>query len=341
MPVYNAEIFISASIQSILDQTYRDFEFIIIDDGSTDSSLNIIKSFQALDQRIIVVSRENKGLVNTLNEAIDLARGEWIARMDADDVSHPDRFRLQIAHLQNSKADLCGSWIQYFGNSDNRVWRAYESDLAIKLDMLFKCPMAHPSIMMRTSILKELKYDVSMLFAEDYDLWIRCAQLGLIFTNVQKVLLSYRRHESQISTATYIPQQFYTRKVLESYLKFISRKYEIEELLLQSIFLPFAAKNNFSDNDFELAIEKLYDKSSGEASDAFRNGLLRLCYIFASSNWRLVTKLVSKINDGNNKISLVLWMQLYFIRLTKLNPGSHIFMVLLKFRAYFVKDARL
>ena len=102
MPVYNGEKYLREAIESILCQTYSDFEFIILDDGSTDSSLTIIKEYAKMDSRIIFITRKNKGLVATLNEGLELAKGDFIARMDADDISYPERFAKQIQYFANN-----------------------------------------------------------------------------------------------------------------------------------------------------------------------------------------------------------------------------------------------
>ena len=109
MPVYNGEKYLSEAIESILNQSFLDFEFIILNDGSTDNSLNIINRYKNKDARIKLVSRENKGVVFTRNELIDLAMGDWIAWMDQDDVSHVDRLKEQLIRLKNQAADVCGS----------------------------------------------------------------------------------------------------------------------------------------------------------------------------------------------------------------------------------------
>ena len=127
LPVYNAEKYLAEAIDSILNQTFTDFEFIIINDGSTDNSLSILQSYQTQDSRIRLFSRENKGIVMTMNEGIDLARGEWLARMDADDIAMPSRFERQLQHLKETSADICGAWIEFFGNTRQRICLLYTS----------------------------------------------------------------------------------------------------------------------------------------------------------------------------------------------------------------------
>ena len=200
MPVYNAEKYLDESIQSILNQTYKDFEFIIVNDGSTDKSLDIIKKYQKTDDRIVLIDRENKGLVFSLNEGISIAQGKYIARMDADDISLSSRLDKQILLLEkNENIIACGSWIGVFKNKHhiNKVQKfPLNSDFCLAR-LLFGVPMAHPSVMVDKLALIKLKekdgfiYDEKMRYIEDYDLWVRLSRYGE-YANVQEVLLNYR-----------------------------------------------------------------------------------------------------------------------------------------------------
>src|SRR6185369_4386478 len=118
LPVYNGEKYLAEAIDSILGQTLTDFELIIIDDGSTDNSLAILKQYKQRDNRIRLIARENRNLATTLNDLIDLAQGEWVARMDQDDIALPHRFEKQLQWLEQTGADICGSSIRFFGTSD-------------------------------------------------------------------------------------------------------------------------------------------------------------------------------------------------------------------------------
>ena len=200
LPVYNAEPFVAAAVQSVLSQTLEDFELIVLNDGSTDSSLAEIERVAGADHRVRIMTRANRGLIATLNEGVALARGPWVARMDADDLSAADRFAIQLRHLETSGADICGSAVTYFGDSPD-LSRAYpESDPAVKFRLLFDCALAHPAVMARASLLKANPYDSAARHAEDYELWCRLAMKGARFGNVAKPLLRYRRHGKQISS---------------------------------------------------------------------------------------------------------------------------------------------
>lgn len=198
MPVYNCQLYINEAINSILNQTEKDFEFIIIDDASTDKTVSIIKKFN--DSRIQLIQKPiNTGLSNSLNLGLQLAKGKYIARMDGDDISLSLRFAKQVAFLEaNQNVIVCGTWFSIIGS--NRIIKLPEDHDAIKLAFLKGNCMAHPSVMMRRRSLDELHivYDVLKEPAEDYDLWVRLISKG-IFRNLQEVLLHYRIHNSQVS----------------------------------------------------------------------------------------------------------------------------------------------
>jgi glycosyltransferase involved in cell wall biosynthesis len=217
MPVFNAELFLKDSIESILNQTINDFEFIIINDGSTDSSLDIIQKYSKLDNRIKCYSRENRGLVDTLNHGIMLARGKWIARMDADDIAYPNRFSETVSMLNKSGAQICGSWIQILGGNYVRSIRYPESNRAIQLGLLFGTTFAHPTIFISSNLAKHNLYDRLYEGAEDYELWTRLSLLGVKMTNVQNILVKYRIHSTQISSIKRNVQQKLTKDIQFQY----------------------------------------------------------------------------------------------------------------------------
>jgi len=222
LPVYNGELYVSEAIDSILAQTFKNFELIIIDDGSTDDSLSILKRYQQRDKRIRLIARENKNLASTLNDLIHLARGIWIARMDQDDISLPHRFERQLQRLEQAGADICGTWAQFFGSKDRRILKHCTTDEAIKIELLFEAPFVHPSVMMRTSLVSNLMYDKAWEKAEDYDLWERAARAGWRMANVPEILLMYRKHDSQISKASISRQLNLTAEIRKRYVSFLA-----------------------------------------------------------------------------------------------------------------------
>lgn len=195
MSVYNGGAYLSEAIESVLNQTFDDFEFIIINDGSVDDSLEVIKKYARKDKRIVIISRENRGLIASLNEGISKAQGKYIARMDADDISLPKRFDKQLEILE-SRPDIvvCGSWtINIYENGKYGLSKFYINDSSIKANLVQSCSFAHPSVMIRASTLKEntLLYQHEYLHAEDYALWVSLSLCGE-FYNIPQPLLKYR-----------------------------------------------------------------------------------------------------------------------------------------------------
>lgn len=199
LPVHNADPYLALALDSLLAQTFQNFEIIAINDGSADRSGEILNEYAIKDSRIRVFHRSQSGLVVTLNEGIDLARGEWIARMDADDIALPRRFELQLEQLSRTDVDFCGGAVRCFGDS-RAIWRYPESNEACGVQLLFGVPVAHPAVIGRTTAFKELRYDPRFKHAEDYDLWQRAWVSGKKFTNLQEVVMHYRVHKEQVSS---------------------------------------------------------------------------------------------------------------------------------------------
>ncbi len=201
MPVYNGENYLNDSINSILNQTFKDFEFLIINDGSTDKSLDIIKSFK--DERIIIINNEsNLKLANTLNKGISLSNGKYIVRMDCDDISLPYRIEKQVKFMEENKdIGICGSWISTIGIRNDEIWKSPEDPEEIKCLLLFHSTIFHPTVIMRKNLFDDynLKYSNELLYVEDYDLWVKASRITKI-SNIQEVLLYYRLHQDKTSS---------------------------------------------------------------------------------------------------------------------------------------------
>lgn len=205
LPVYNGGEFLTEAIESVLTQSHIDFELIIIDDGSTDRSLSIINRFACVDARIRVVSRENRGLVSSLNEGFKLCTGTYIARMDADDISSPDRIFEQVAKLEETGADICGCHFFVVDETsaylEARVVSCKEFLTPIVLSR--STPFAHGSALIRRAFLVNtaLGYDATFFsYAEDYYLWVQCFLAGGRFVNCDKFLFTYRELDSSLSS---------------------------------------------------------------------------------------------------------------------------------------------
>lgn len=196
LPVYNCEQFIYEAVNSVLSQTYEDFELLIIDDCSTDNTLKIVKKFK--DSRILIIQKEkNTGYTDSLNYGITIANGEYIARMDGDDICLPERFEKQVAFLENNpNVILCGTSIQIIGSNTIIRHPSKHEDIVVKL--CFGTSFCHPSVMGRREMFLENKYDKNFEPAEDYDLWTRLAVKEEL-ANLDEVLLFYRVYKNQIS----------------------------------------------------------------------------------------------------------------------------------------------
>lgn len=198
MSVYNAEKYLKESIESILNQTYENIEFIIINDGSMDSSLSIIKDYIKKDNRIILVDNiENKGLIYSLNKGIDIAKGKYIVRMDADDISLESRIEEQVKFMDNNgDIALSGTSNIIFFNKNkviNKKMNAIENYEDIKANSIFSCSFVHPSVIMRNDIIKKenFKYKEEFKHAEDFGLWCEIMSKYKV-ANINKPLLRYR-----------------------------------------------------------------------------------------------------------------------------------------------------
>lgn len=200
MPVYNAERYVREAIESILQQTYRDFVFLIVNDGSIDDSESIILSYK--DPRIQYVKNEqNIKLVKTLNKALSLVQTKYVARMDADDVSMPTRLEKQVAYMESHPSvGLIGTWCRTIGFEGGQEIRYETTQDAIMFKQLYKIEFVHPSCMMRMEILNKLSviYDETYLHAEDYDLFTRLSHVTLV-SNIPEILHLYRKHEESVS----------------------------------------------------------------------------------------------------------------------------------------------
>ena len=195
MAVYNEARFAPAAVQSILGQTFADFEFLIIDDGSTDSSADYLRNLR--DPRVrLLRNATNLGLTRSLNQGLDAARGRLIARMDADDIAMPDRLERQVAFLEaDSNIGIVGSARKLIDENDEEIAVAHAAadDLAIRWKCLLGNPFAHPTVMLRRDVLEkhQLRYDESFRTAQDYELWTRLL-MHTQGANLREPLLQYR-----------------------------------------------------------------------------------------------------------------------------------------------------
>jgi len=201
MPVYNGGKYLNAAIESILSQTEKDFEFIIINDGSKDNSAEIIKSYT--DHRIVYVEQENHGLAATLNRGIDIAHGKYIARMDADDIALPARLEAQVAYLESHpRTAVIGTWAEIFTDTESgQRFHFHPTDNdEIKFFLMRNNPFVHSSVMFRRDACIEVgcyTTDPARQPPEDYELWSRMAK-EYDMANIGQVLLRYREIPTSI-----------------------------------------------------------------------------------------------------------------------------------------------
>lgn len=217
MPAYNVEAYVSEAINSILQQTYTNFEFIIIDDGSSDNTVENIKKFD--DSRIIFIKNKiNIGLISSLNNAIQKAQGKYIARMDADDTCSPNRLEIQIDYMEaHPDISILGTNMSYM--TEEFITDFPESYDDLKIKFMEGNKMSHPTVMMRKEDLfaKQLIYNKDYPSAEDYKIWTDAIISGLKIENIPDVLYQYRTHAQQTTILKSNQQNYIAAKIKKEY----------------------------------------------------------------------------------------------------------------------------
>ncbi len=246
LPVFNAAEFVEGAIRSILEQSFSDLELIVIDDGSQDDSAGIIDSVS--DDRIVVLRNpRNLGLTDTLNRGLDAARGDYIARMDADDVSLPNRLRVQVAFLDH-RPDLAaaGSFASARdGSGRESVWRMPQGPDEIRVALRFENALLHPTVMLRGAVVRKwgLRY-AHFPNAEDWEMWLRISRLAPM-ANIPETLVIYRLHDGSVS----MRNRASTRQTAEKILRSCVREFGLENHALREThkdlsraFEPFSGR---------------------------------------------------------------------------------------------------
>ena len=242
MSVYNGEEYLPEAIESVINQTFKSWELIIINDCSTDGTSEILKKYAGADERIKVYTNEhNLKLPSSLNRALSLCSGEYVARMDADDICLSDRFEKQYAFMEEN-SDVALSSCKFFtlkngvvssggcgGKGDNE---------SLKALLLVTNPLLHPGIIARADVMKSFMYDTSLTCTEDLELWIRMARNGLKLEILPEYLMIYRLHDKQITETTRSRQQIEVLKIQKEYyadmLECMSK--EIAEFYISGIY---------------------------------------------------------------------------------------------------------
>ncbi len=212
MPVYNADRYVAKAVESILAQTFTDFEFLIIDDGSSDRSRSILQHYAARDPRIRLISRPNTGYVVALNEMLAKATGKYIARMDADDIALPERFAKQVAFLEANPEFVCvGGAYQVIDDCDrlllHHLSMPTEDEENQRLSLGGHTTICHPCAMFRRAAIAQVgDYDPDLMPTEDLDLWLRLGEVGKL-ANLDEPVLKYRFHNGSVSEQKQMLQQ--------------------------------------------------------------------------------------------------------------------------------------
>jgi glycosyltransferase involved in cell wall biosynthesis len=204
MSVYNGERYLAAAVRSVLGQTLRELELIVVDDGSTDDSLHILREIEATDSRLKIISRPNTGIARALNEGLATARGEFVAKMDADDVSLPDRFARQVEFLrQHPDVVVVGGAWDVIDDRDRLLTTLngpLDDESMQSLALKGHAPITHSCAMMRRSALSQVgEYDVDFKYALDLDLWLRIGEVGMLANLPAPPVVRFRLHPRSIS----------------------------------------------------------------------------------------------------------------------------------------------
>ncbi len=220
MPVWNGSQHLAESIESILNQTFRDFELLIVDDGSNDTTPEIIKSYAKKDTRIRIITLNHGGIVKALNFGLVAASADWIARMDCDDVAQPERLERQWEAVNKHPGIvLCHTQIEFFGDSDLlcREARMVRSMSLTMLRLCHRCPITHPTVLyLKCAVLTARGYYESERHAEDFGLWGRLIGIGE-FISLNKPLLRLRLHQFSVSKHSASEQLELSRKIAEAH----------------------------------------------------------------------------------------------------------------------------
>lgn len=228
LPVYNAEPYIEACIDSILEQTYSNLEILIINDGSTDNTLDLINEYD--DERITVLSHPNVGLIQTLNKGLELAKGSYIVRMDADDMMIPSRIALQVKFMEeNETIGASGGNMETF---DDRGNVKFVSNPVSPEELVFyslkSVPIFHPTAIIRSSVIRtnDIRYDENYPHAEDAGFWLEIMKVSAL-ANIKSVVLKYRISDGQVSKVFSDEQGRSVKKVRHRTFDYINEKYGV------------------------------------------------------------------------------------------------------------------
>lgn len=244
MSVYNSEKYLKYCIDSVLKQSYPNFLFYIVNDCSTDDSINIIKSYS--DNRIRLIENEiNIGLTKSLNKALNQINTKYIARIDADDICKPNRLYSQLVVLEedDEKLALVGSSAFLINESNKYVGEINVTDNNLKEELFFKNSFIHSAIMVRTEVLKKYKYDEQIKYAQDYNLWVKIAQ-DYNVANIKDKLINLRIHDASLSVLKKKEQDACVLPTINYQLKSLGILNDVERTKFAELHLQYFVLNN-------------------------------------------------------------------------------------------------
>lgn len=247
IPVYNSQAYVGAAIDSVLAQTYRDFELLIIDDGSTDGTPSILAEYAKRDSRVrIVTQAENIGQPQTRNHGLDLARSELIAFLDADDMCAPQRLERQVAYLDtHSDIDGVGSWMAWIDEQGKFSCKGLyklpldADDIACRT--LFECPLAQGTMMLRKVAFSGYRYDNDFIVSEDYELWARMIATRR-FANLPEALSYYRYHDTQATTTQNHAQKAFNLTIYGRQVAALGLQHDANDLIHHECLFKFEGR---------------------------------------------------------------------------------------------------
>ncbi len=261
IPCYNCELYVEQAVRSMMNQTYKNLEIITINDGSSDDTKNILLRLSSEDDRVRYVENEkNIKLIATLNKGLELANGEYIARMDADDISFPTRIEKQVVFLEkNPDIVVLGTNSWHIDESNMIIGHSQmpKSDKSIRLYARYASPFIHPSVMLRAEKMKGFYYDVNYIHSEDFKLWIDIL-VNFKGFNLEERLVAYRYNTDSVSHKFFDVQQEKTQKLIKPDGEFLSTIVEFENYKeCVSLYIRIIKRNKFNFKNY-ISFKTLY-----------------------------------------------------------------------------------
>lgn len=333
IPIYNAAKWLAQALFSVAKQKDSCLEIIAIDDGSNDESLEIAqragKTFEVFK---VLRNDKNLGIVASLNRGLDTAQGRFIARMDADDICHPARFIRQVAFLEQTGIDLCGSWFTEFGQGLSRTVRWPHEEPALRAAMLFQNTICHPTVMARREVFEKFRYREEYRLAEDYDLFAR-ASAEFRIANVPESLLRYRRHAQQATQARRDSMEQVTRRIRLEALYAQQIYPTTEEQRLHNLIRAPSSITNIGDLDgIEAWLLKLFSlQDDPQGKRVVASQWVRACIRAAPLGDRMWNAFRSSPLHDAAAVGNIGNLDLLILSMLKLDYGSKPFDVLRRF----------